>query len=160
MIKSLSPQVLSADAARIAGGEVALRHYPLTGIVFRVSASRGPAVRIDGQRLYTLVDRATGFASTAAQWQLAEDPDQGTVPDMDARADAITLGLDEAVTLGRQTLTTALLRRLRLGASFALHLDKVIDPLWKPNWLRTTAAGEQILVDGLDGSVARRTLRP
>ena len=106
-----------------------------------------------------VTDRATGSIATSEAWKL------GDLADVDASAvwKEYEPAGDEAkrsvVTAARQTLTTRLLRTVRLGGQFELRVNQVIDPLWKPNWLYTDKNKRvQILVDGLNGSTGKRRL--
>ena len=159
MSSVLAAHITRADAERLTGGPVVLHYYPLTGVSFILQAVRGPASRIDGRVFHTVTDRATGSIATSEAWEL------GDVADVDASAvwKEYEPAGDEAkrsvVTAARQTLTTRLLRTVRLGGQFELRVNQVIDPLWKPNWLYTDKNKRvQILVDGLNGGTAKRRL--
>ena len=159
MTSVLAAHITRANAERLTGGPVVLHYYPLTGVSFTLQAARGPASRIDGRVFHTITDRATGSIATSEAWEL------GDMADVDANAvwREYEPADDEAkrsvVTAAKQTLTTRLLRTLRLGGRFELKVNQVIDPLWKPNWLYTDKNKRvQILVDGLNGSAAKRRL--
>ena len=159
MTSVLAAHITRANAERLTGGPVVLHYYPLTGVSFTLQAARGPASRIDGRVFHTITDRATGSIATSEAWEL------GDVADVDASAvwkeyepadDEVRRSI---VTAARQTLTARLLRTVRLGGRFELKVNQVIDPLWKPNWLYTDKNKRvQILVDGLNGSAAKRRL--
>lgn len=159
MTSVLAAHITRANAERLTGGPVVLHYYPLTGVSFTLQAARGPASRIDGRVFHTITDRATGSIATSEAWEL------GDVADVDANAvwREYEPADDEAkrsvVMAARQTLTVRLLRTVRLGGRFELKVNQVIDPLWKPNWLYTDKNKRvQILVDGLNGSAAKRRL--
>lgn len=159
MTSVLAAHITRANAERLTGGPVVLHYYPLTGVSFTLQAARGPASRIDGRVFHTITDRATGSIATSEAWEL------GDVADVDANAvwREYEPADDEAkrsvVIAARQTLTVRLLRTVRLGGRFELKVNQVIDPLWKPNWLYTDKNKRvQILVDGLNGSAAKRRL--
>ena len=159
MLSVLAVNITRADAERLTGGPVVLHYYPLTGVSFILEAVRGPASRIDGRVFHTVTDRATGSIATSEAWEL------GDVADVDASAvwkeyepadDEVRRSI---VTAARQTLTARLLRTVRLGGQFELRVNQVIDPLWKPNWMYTDKNKRmQMLVDGLNGSIATRRL--
>ena len=143
----LAVHITRADAERLTGGPVVLHYYPLTGVSFILQAARGPASRIDGRVFHTVTDRATGSIATSEAWEL------GDLADVDASA--VWKEYEPAGDEAKRSVVTA----VRLGGQFELRVNQVIDPLWKPNWLYTDKNKRvQILVDGLNGSTAKRRL--
>ena len=165
-----SPQLISPKMSLQQAAEIACRvvpdidagkleWYPLCGVIFRVEATRGPARRLDGQLLFAAVDRATGEAFTTEPWPEQAEPlgcskvqPPRNTADADVSAD-YRLSLEEAVAAARKAVATALVRRVRLAARFELHFQRVVDPLWKPNWY-FVGAKQRVLVDGLTGEFA------
>lgn len=128
-----------------------LTHYPMTGIVFLLRASRGPASRLDGQLLHSLVDRTTGQAFSSDPWTLDDQVAGGTLsPEKEA---TFRLTQEDAISAARRMVATQLIKRVRLGGHFELKVSEIVEPLWKPNWYFETAK-HRVLVDALNGSLA------
>lgn len=157
----LCPQLSADEAIRIVArrahnlGDPMVSFYPLTGVVFQLGSSRGPARALDGNLFHCVVDRVSGTPLLSADWgplvHLQEEPPAGAVQPEPR------MSVAEAIHGARQVVFTSLIRRVKLAARISLTVHTVTDPLWKPNWLIRTR-GAEFLVDGLNGNVVTRSL--
>lgn len=139
-----------APGIRQLGAE--LSHHPFSGFVHGYRT----ASRWAGEsRIHTLVDRLTGKTFITDPWPplLAAEGEPAAVGHV-ADPGWNTIGFEAARQRSGRLVSTAIMRKNKLGRDAGIREVASHELIWKPNWLLEAALGDRklrILVDGMNG---------
>ena len=144
--------VRRAPRAQVADAE--LHYHPFVAVAFDVTRSRRSLLRrratgtAPPRRVHALVDAVGGRTYLTEPWPELERHDVIHGPGGD-------IATGEAVRRATAAVSTQILRSRRLLDPGGLQRVRVIDRVWKPNWVVPLVhRGRQlrVLVDGMNGS--------
>ncbi|GAB2748814.1 hypothetical protein GCM10027174_24020 [Salinifilum aidingensis] len=140
-------------APRAQVGTAELHHHPFVAVAFDVVRRSSPRRRrrtapAQRTRVHTLVDAVGGRAHLTDPWPELES--HATI-----RGPEGVITTAEAVRRATEAVSAQLLRTRRLLDPGSLREARIVERVWKPNWVLTVVhrgRAVQVLVDGLNGS--------
>lgn len=139
---------LKAKAAGIEPESATLTYHPFAGFVHGM---RLPRSKSESQ-VHTLVDRLTGKTFITDPWPALRPVSQKHAQVQDPHWNSVDF--EEARMRSRKLVSTASLRKMKLGHNSRIREIEGHEKIWKPNWLLTGHLGKQklqVLVDGMNG---------
>lgn len=139
---------VKAKAAGFEPENAALIYHPFAGFVHGMRLPRSK----EESQVHTLVDRLTGKTFITDPWPKMRQASQKHAQVQDPRWNSVNF--EDARLRSRRLVSTASLRKMKLGHNSKIREIVSYERIWKPNWLLSGRLGSQkiqVLVDGMNG---------